>query len=231
MSLNKVFGLALILSVGWHLFWGLFFDLSLEEKQMDSGKQIIPVYYIGKTPISKDRTIRGIGLASSVFPPSTLPEIDIIRPPLPSRNLPQTEKEMLAQRTKEIAEYKAEIVFKKDFEPTIDRKSLPDWVLPEESSKKKEEPIKWKMGKREVIQSYYPSLPQWAEEAGLISSVTLQFTVSANGEVKEIRTEKSSGEARLDLLAINYLRRWQFLPSDKNEESKGLITIDFGRKQ
>ncbi|MFH1548734.1 MAG: TonB family protein [Candidatus Omnitrophota bacterium] len=230
MHLSKIFGLALILSVGWHLFWGLLFDLSLDEKQLDSGKQIVPVYYIGNSSILKDKTIRGIGTASSVFPSPNLPEIDIIRPPLPSRKLPQTEEDMLAQRTKEITEYKTEIPFKEDLEPIIDRKFLPDWVLPEESLKEKKQPIKWKTEKREVIQSYYPPMPQWAQEAGIISNVTLQFSVSAKGEVKEIQTEKSSGEAKLDLLAINYLRRWQFLPSDKNEESKGLITIDFGRE-
>jgi TonB family protein len=230
MSLNKVFGLALILSVGWHLFWGLLFDLSLDEKQIDSGKRIVPVYYIGKSSTPKDRTIRGIGIASSILSPSNLPQIDIIQPPFPSRKLPQTEEEMLAQRTKEMAEYKTEISLKKDPEPTIDRKSLPDWVLPEESSKEKEYPIKWETKKREVTQSYYPPMPEWAKEAGIISNVTIKFTVSAKGEVKEIRTEKSSGEARLDLLAINYLRRWQFLPSDKNEESKGSLTVDFGNK-
>jgi len=230
MSLNKVFGLALILSVGWHLFWGLLFDLSLEEKQIDSSKQIVPVYYIGNSFIPKDRTIRGIGIASSILPPSDLPKMDIIQPPFPSRKLPQTEEEMLAQRTKEIAEYKTEVPLKKDFEPTIDRKSLSNWVLPEESLKKKEYSIKWETEKREVAQSYYPPMPKWAEEAGIISNVTLQFIVSVNGEVKEIRIEKSSGETELDILATNYLRRWQFLPSDKNEQSKGLITINFGSK-
>ncbi len=231
MSLNKIFGLALIISVGWHLFWGLFFDLSLGEKQTFSGKEIIPVYYIGKGQIIKNKPTRVTGVASSLLTPSSLPQMDLIRPPLPKGKLPQTEEEMLTKRAKEISENKTEISLKKDFEPTIDRKNLPDWVLPEESSKNKEYPIKWESAKREVTQSYYPELPQWAEEIWLKSNVILQFTVSANGEVKGITTEKSSGDAKLDLLAMNSLRRWKFLPSDKNEEAKGIITINFKKKE
>ncbi len=227
MSLNKPFGLALILSVGWHLFWGLFFDLSLEEKQVCSDKQSVSVYYAGKSPIAKYTAMHEVGITSSVLPPPSLPKTDILRPPLPSKNLPQTEDEILSQRTKELNEYKMEIVFKEDLEPTIYRKPLPDWVLPEESIKQKEEIINWETGKREVVQSYYPPLPEWAKEAKIISKVTIQFTVSANGEVKEAQVEKSSGETRLDILATNYLRRWKFVPSDKNEESKGSIIINF----
>ncbi|MDD5454665.1 MAG: TonB family protein [Candidatus Ratteibacteria bacterium] len=227
MSLNKIFGLALIISVGWHIFWGLFFDLSLEEKQTVPGREIIPVYYIGKGQIIKDRTTRVTGMASSILPPPSLPQIDIIQPPLPEKKLPQTEEEMLAQRAKEIKEYKTEISSKSNLEPTTGRKYLPNWILPKESSKNKEEPIKWETGKREVIQSYYPSMPQWAQEAGIISNVTLRFIVSGDGEVKEIRTEKSSGDTKLDLLATSYLRRWKFLPSDKNEKATGIITINF----
>jgi len=224
MRLNKIFALALIVSAGWHIFWGLFFDLSLEDKQSVSNKEIIPVYYLSKSQIAKDRKPRITGIASSILPSTSLPQTDIMRPPFPEKKLPQTEQEMLDQRAKEVAEYKSEISLKKDFEPTIDRKT-PDWTLPEKSSKEKGNPIKWETIKREIIQSYYPPLPEWAKEIGLTSNVTLQFTVAVNGEVKKIKTEKSSGDARLDLLASNALRRWKFLPSDK--EAKGSIIINF----
>ena len=217
----------MILSAGWHLFWGLFFDLSLEEKAENPGKQMIPVYYIGKSPISKNRTIRGGGTVTSVFPQFTLPKPELIQPPLPSQKSPEIEEEMLARKSQEIAEYKMEPISNKTLEPDEGRKSFSNWILPPKTSKAKQYPIIWEGKEREIIYSYFPPYPQWAQEKGITSSVILKFKVSNNGNVKEVRIDKSSGETKLDLLAIDYLRRWQFLPLDS--ESAGLITMEFGR--
>lgn len=227
MGFNRIFGLALILSVVWHLSWSLFFDLSLEKKVL-SPEKITPVYYVGRSLSSKGKIATEAGI-SSVLPPFTLPKIDLIQPPLPSKKLPEIEEEMLDKRAKEIAEYKTEMSLKKDLASNLDRKALPHWVLPEKSPKEKEYPIRWEGEIREIIHSYYPPYPEWVEEAGITASVILKLLVSKDGNVKEVRVEKSSGEAGLDLLAINYLRRWQFLPS--NSESAGLITIEFRRKE
>ena len=229
MRFSRTFGLALILSVGWHLFWGLFFDLSLGEKVLSPDK-ITPVYYVGKSLNSKGKIIREAG-TNSVLPPFNLPKIDLIQPPLPSKKLPGIEEEMLDKRAKEIAEYKTEISLKKDLASNLDRKPLPLWNLPKKSPKEKVYPIRWQGEIREIEHSYYPPYPDWAEEAGITSNVILKLLVAKDGNVKEVRVEKSSGETKLDLLAVNYLRRWQFLPSTKNSESAGLITIEFRRKE
>ncbi len=230
MRLSRTLGLALILSVGWHLFWGLFFDLSLEEKAVNSGGKIIPVvYYVGKSLAPKGRTMREAGTSSS-FSQLTLPKTSLIQPPIPSNKLPQVDKETLDKKAKEIAEYKTEISLNKKLEPKEERKFLPNWILPKKPSNEKEDPIQWQTEKREVVQSYYPPYPDWAEEAGIISNVTLQIKVSKQGDVIYIQIERSSGETKLDLLAMDYLRRWKFLPSSKDIVSTGSITIEFGRK-
>ncbi len=138
--------MALVLSTGWHLFWGLFFDLSLEEK-VSSPIKIIPVYYVGRSLSPKGKIIREAG-TNSVLPPFTLPKTDLIQPPLPSKKVPEIEKEMLDEKAKEIAEYKTEISLKKDLASNLDRKSLPSWVLPQKSAKEKEYPIKWEGDKK-----------------------------------------------------------------------------------
>jgi TonB family protein len=230
MNFNKTFLLALIVSVAWHLFWGLFFNLSLGKQLLSPGK-IIPIYYVGRNLDSKGQIIREAGTVSSVFPPFTLPKIDFIQPPLPLEKLPEIEEEMLNKTVKEIAEYRTEISIKKGLGLNLDREPPSSWILPQESPKEKEYPIQWEGEKREIIYSYYPSYPRWAEEAGIISTVTLKFWVSRDGYIKDIKMDKSSGEAKLDLLAISYLRRWQFLPSIKNVESVGSITMKFRRKE
>jgi len=227
MRFNRIFGLALILSVVWHLSWGLFFDLSLGEKVLSPDK-ITPVYYIGRSLSSKGKIVPEAGI-SSVLPPFTLPKIDLIQPPLPSKKLPGIEEERLDKRAKEIAEYKTEMSLKKDLASNLDRKPLPHWILPKKLHKEEGCPIQWEGEIREIVHSYYPPYPEWAEEAGITSSVILKLSVSKDGNVKEVRIEKSSGEAKLDLLAVNYLRRWQFLPL--NSESTGLIRIEFRRKE
>jgi TonB family protein len=226
MRFSKTFLLALIISVGWHISWGLLFNLSLGKEFSIQGK-IIPIYYVGKNLSSNGQILNTRGTVSSVLPPFALPEISLIQPPMPSENLPETEKEILSKRVKYIETHRTEPSLKESIKAKFKRIPLSSWSLPEGTPENKEIFIQWEDEQRNPIHSHFPPYPEWAEEAEIRTSVTLKFWVSRKGKVKKVIVEKSSGEARLDILASNYLRRWEFSPSVENDISTGLITMNF----
>jgi len=219
-----------MVSVGWHLVFTLLFDLSLGEK-FSSVEKIIPVYYVGKSLSLKGKiTLEGVSF-QSVLPPFDLPNVEFIQPPLPSKKLPRME-ESLDELIQITSGYRKEEGVRKNLElkPDGKKKKEPEWILPEEPVKKGkvEHPLQWIQGSREVVFYYYPPYPDWAKVEGLLSEVILKFWASPDGYIKKVGIEKSSGNVKLDLLAVDYLRRWQFTPSPEGGESVGLITVKFG---
>jgi TonB family protein len=59
--------------------------------------------------------------------------------------------------------------------------------------------------------------PDSARRVGAFGTTTLLLHVLANGEVGEVRLEKSAGHADLDLAAIAAARRWRFQPARRGE--------------
>jgi protein TonB len=54
--------------------------------------------------------------------------------------------------------------------------------------------------------------PQWAKDRGYQGEVSLKVQVFADGQVGEIRVEKSSGYEILDHSAIDAVKQWEFIP-------------------
>jgi len=91
---------------------------------------------------------------------------------------------------------------------------------------------------REVI--YKPELPaylRWDEGLGVdlgrlgnIFSIELKFGVSSEGKVESIERLSSSGHPTVDLVAIRYLKGWQFAPlksGGPKEQQWGAIKLNF----
>lgn len=84
---------------------------------------------------------------------------------------------------------------------------------------------------RGVLYKQLPEFPDWALARGMDASVVLKFTVSPDGGVKgdSLSTVRTSGDPRLDRLAMDALKGWRFepLPPDRSEDQTGQITMNF----
>ncbi|MDD4879516.1 MAG: energy transducer TonB [Candidatus Omnitrophica bacterium] len=91
---------------------------------------------------------------------------------------------------------------------------------------------------REVI--YKPELPtrlRWDESLGVdldrlgnTFSVKLKFLVSPEGKVGSVERLASSGHPTVDIIAMRYLKEWQFAPlkgGDSKEEQWGTVRLNF----
>jgi TonB family protein len=86
------------------------------------------------------------------------------------------------------------------------------------------------LANRAVLEKTIPEYPEWAREQGIEAAVTLQFTVNAEGLVKEnILVARTSGYPAMDKLAIDALKKWKFvpLPPDQFQDEIGAMTMNF----
>ena len=74
-----------------------------------------------------------------------------------------------------------------------------------------------------------PEYPEWAKDQAVEGTVTLRFTVLADGRVKEnIQVERTAGFAEFDDNAVAALRRWRFAPLEGQPvEQRGAITFRY----
>lgn len=83
---------------------------------------------------------------------------------------------------------------------------------------------------RKIERQEVPEYPSWAQSQGIEASVVLEFTVDAEGHVKNnIVVRRTSGYPKLDETAIKSLRKWKFapVPGNENREEVGQITFNF----
>lgn len=86
------------------------------------------------------------------------------------------------------------------------------------------------LANRPVLFKQIPEYPSWAEAKGIQAAVTLQFTVSPEGDVRNnIMVARTSGFPSLDQLAVEALKQWRFqpLPEDQVRDEVGAITFTF----
>ncbi len=102
--------------------------------------------------------------------------------------------------------------------------------------------IKGPLRFREVV--YKPDLPsylRWDEELGVdfdrlgdSFDMELKFWVSAEGKVELVERVSSSGHPTVDLVGIRYLKGWQFAPiavGESKGEEWGIIKLKFSLKK
>jgi TonB family protein len=87
------------------------------------------------------------------------------------------------------------------------------------------------LANRKILSQALPALPDWARRQGLITYVSLYFFVLHTGEVKNnVVIQRTSGDPRLDNVAVEALMRWRFEPlstAQYGREQWGIITFKF----
>ncbi len=86
------------------------------------------------------------------------------------------------------------------------------------------------LNNRPILNKVIPQYPAWAEEQGIIGSVRIWFTVTADGHVRSnMRVTKTTGYPELDKLALDALKQWRFAGYNSDDEASqwGIITFTF----
>lgn len=70
-----------------------------------------------------------------------------------------------------------------------------------------------------------PDYPATSRRLGEEGRVLMKVLVSADGAADEVRIEKSSGSERLDNAAMQAVKRWRFIPANKNNQALSAYVI------
>jgi TonB family protein len=76
---------------------------------------------------------------------------------------------------------------------------------------------------RTLLSTSPPKLPLWVNKQGLTLSVTVSFTVLADGAIGGVSLQQSCGYADVDAAVVDAVRRWRFTPAEGAAPAKGLI--------
>jgi TonB family protein len=76
---------------------------------------------------------------------------------------------------------------------------------------------------REVLKAVTPSVPAWVGKQGMTLSVTVSFTLGADGVLSGVTVEKSSGYADVDSEVVRAIRQWRFSTAPGAGPVRGLI--------
>jgi TonB family protein len=87
------------------------------------------------------------------------------------------------------------------------------------------------LSSRKILERSIPKFPRWAKRKGVGASISLQFTVMADGKVKEnVVVVRTSGSKEWDDAVIATLKTWLFelLPQNTRlQDQTGVITFQF----
>jgi protein TonB len=81
-----------------------------------------------------------------------------------------------------------------------------------------------------VLKRVAPEYPRRAAMAGIEGSVTMQFTINADGSVSDVRVTEANPRRVFDRAAVAALSEWAFEPFREGGEAisrEASITIDF----
>ena len=196
----------------WQRFLGAFFSFTFPGKL--TKERYYPIYYF-------EGESKNVALEGSVNPIPQLPEVGwekIIEASLPGSDhfftfYPVTKK----------------IPFTSPSFPSLKEVlNLPSFNFPFIMRKEKKSTLpslKWEGKEREIVYAPVPSYPLWAEIRGWEGEVELEFNVSKEGEVEEVKVIRSTGHHPLDVFAVECLYRWKFSPGE--EKTKGRIRFVF----
>ena len=63
------------------------------------------------------------------------------------------------------------------------------------------------------VRHVQPVYPAWALEQDIESEVTVSLTIGAEGDVRDVRVQKSSGYPDFDDAAVTAVSLWRFAPA------------------
>lgn len=212
MFTNKAFNVAFLISLAWHLLCMSAVSIVVLPGKYKT-RELTSVSFLG--PILK-KTVLEIMLANKPVAVTTRYQHSLKY----THSFNKKDKLSLEDVTgdeakKHISTHAIDIIGKVSGMALPKDKEIPNMVrgISEEktyfrSSNKISSPIV----KREVIyKPKKPRLPSWIA-ASPPFKLELEFSVSAQGEVKEVVPIVSSGDPEVDLLGIRYLKCWRFTP-------------------
>ncbi len=68
-----------------------------------------------------------------------------------------------------------------------------------------------------------PKIPAWVAKQGLSLSVTVSFTLSADGLLSAVSVKKTSGYSDVDAAVVDAILRWRFTTAAGSASIKGEI--------
>jgi len=229
--------IALIASLAWHLFWIFSVKISVST----------PV-----VPVRLESTVSFVGaileegpVFTAAGPGVVAQDVDIVRlqdlvmrPEIGASSAVHGGTGKLANISD--PDILKEIETKSSADAAIVAKQMPEKPFDEIKVSYKTYPaeIEGPARFREVIyKPEHPASLRWDESLGVdfdrlgnTFSVGLKFQVSPEGKVESVERLSSSGHPTVDIIAIRYLKEWQFAPlkaGNPKEEQWGTVNLDF----
>jgi len=229
---GRIFRLALLISIAWHLVWIYGIRVELFSDQI---KQIEypTISFLG--PILEETIFKKepkINLPSSI---STLPARGLVKDNLNLQSwlLRKSIIRRIVQirdADKNLPQRVPDILNKRMPPPTYQSAFRPNPVKPEPFPEIGQ--IKGPAEERRVF--YRPSLPvlpDWLREERLRLNIEIKFWLSPEGLVECAEPLISCGYPEIDLLMVSYLNKWRFQPLaeelDNQQDQWGIVRLSF----
>ena len=227
MFTNKIFGIAIVISSVWHLFWISAVEIVVTPT-INTSSDYQEVSFLGpileKTAfdIMSDEyahygearyATSSIFFLDKVHLKAAGPKRDVLNKSVPVRALDRFTFNLQGyiNDAKEIPFYMAD---EKDF-ILIEEKEMPE--------------VKGPVREREII--YKPDAPlveAASYGSGEVYSTQVKFAVSHNGIVYRAEPMVSSGHPKIDIIAIRHIREWRFSPLslvERDQNNWGIATV------
>lgn len=234
---KHAFELALVASLVWHLFWLFSVKISVSAPAV-ANRPESAVSFIGSI-------LEEAPVFSAKGPGETVPDTALTRlqdlaasPEIAGDSGVQGGSGKLVNVSD--LDVLKEIDAKSSADAAVGAKQMPEKPFDEIKVSYKTYPaeIEGPARFREVI--YKPELPaylRWDESLGVdldrlgnAFSVGLRFLVSPEGKVESVERLSSSGHPTVDIIAMRYLKEWQFAPlkaGGSKEEQWGSVKLNF----
>ncbi|MEA3560329.1 MAG: hypothetical protein U9R31_00960 [Candidatus Omnitrophota bacterium] len=206
---NRIFNLALAISIAWHLFWICGIRVDFGQFSTSSLKKYPAISFLGS--ILEESTFR-TGLKLDLFKfggrRGLIGDSLDLRSRFSGGGVELNRKKEIITRKQAGVLNKCKLV---DLSSTLGEYSLtpPDYL----PRVKLEGPVKDRMV---LYNPPFPSLPDWASQHSLKFNLQIKFWVSHQGIVRRTEPKISCGYPELDLLGMRYINKWRFesLPAD-----------------
>lgn len=225
MFRNRAFNISILISLGWHIFWISMVTIITVPTGL-SFANYTKVYFLG--PILK-KTAFEFMLENSPVHRETLYRYPVI----PPYTFEVKIESPIERPLKQTLEYEKPSMFKFSLKDIIKEDKVTTSHFFKETFSVLSRSIgpRSPIGKRAIIfkPDKIPRVPIWITQDQESFKIKLEFTVSPQGNVKRVKPIVSSGYPQVDMIGMDYLKRWRFAPlqpSDKQKDHAGNIKIE-----
>jgi TonB family protein len=228
MFTNRAFNIAFLISLTWHLLCISTVNIIIlpgryRARELSSVSFLGPI--LGKTALEIILVNKPVAVTTRYQHNLRYTHSFERDKPLMRYEIDDAARNRVNTHTEEEMSKIGEGVLRKDKEiPNLPKKASEHAVHLENS-----EEFLGPLAEREVIyRPKKPTIPSWIT-ASAPYVLELEFSVSPQGEIKEIIPVVSSGSTEVDLLGIRYLKRWKFAPLTQGlqQDQRGRIKLTF----